>query len=366
MRTANRHSTASVLVRPLRVGGLALVGAVMGLWGGIGVAIAADGGPLAGDAGRWAVPFPLSETVAEGDRFQGIRLLAGLRLPRVRIDGLPLTELSGLAWDRDEGMLYLLSDHGNLFHARLVLEAGRLVDLRPVAAYPLRDRSGHPLRGKLADAEGLEIEAGNNGRTGDARLLVSFERRPRILRFDPRGRWAGALELPRPLASRSNYRSENKALEALAMHPKWGVLTAAEWPLRDAASTRAYTLYNLHGRRWSLARSKAPKSALVAVEALPDGGLLTLERSFVSVWKPLIGILRRTQPLPGGMDGTAAQLKSREVAVLDSTKGWWIDNFEGLTRLSGSRFLMVSDDNDRALQHTLLMYFELLPDRRDR
>jgi hypothetical protein len=34
--------------------------------------------------------------------------------------------------------------------------------------------------------------------------------------------------------------------------------------------------------------------------------------------------------------------------------------FEGLTRHRGQRFFMVSDDNRRTLQSTLLVYFELL------
>jgi len=47
--------------------------------------------------------------------------------------------------------------------------------------------------------------------------------------------------------------------------------------------------------------------------------------------------------------------------VLDNTKGWLLDNFEGLTQHQGRYFFMVSDNNDNRLQRTLLTYFEILP-----
>jgi hypothetical protein len=36
-----------------------------------------------------------------------------------------------------------------------------------------------------------------------------------------------------------------------------------------------------------------------------------------------------------------------------------VDNFEGLSHHQGLKFFMVSDDNFKALQKTLLVYFEL-------
>ncbi|MGB1311695.1 MAG: esterase-like activity of phytase family protein, partial [Leucothrix sp.] len=51
----------------------------------------------------------------------------------------------------------------------------------------------------------------------------------------------------------------------------------------------------------------------------------------------------------------------RDLAIFDSTKGWNIDNFEGLTHLQGNQYLMVSDDNKNPLQRTLMVKFEILP-----
>ena len=65
----------------------------------------------------------------------------------------------------------------------------------------------------------------------------------------------------------------------------------------------------------------------------------------------------RAQPRPG-----AGELDAREIAVFDSSEGWNVDNFEGLTRHQGRRFFMVSDDNGKAIQRTLLVYFEVTAD----
>jgi hypothetical protein len=94
------------------------------------------------------------------------------------------------------------------------------------------------------------------------------------------------------------------------------------------------------------------------MEALEDGSLLTLERSFVSIFQPLIVALRRSKPLAA--PDASGPLPMRDVAIFNSFKGSRPDNFEGLTRLRGKRFLMVSDDNQSALQQTILVYFELL------
>ena len=305
----------------------------------------------------WATPYSLSETVTNGDEFMGVRLLGTLILPTDPIYGLPLVELSALAWDEDQGVLYILSDHGNLFHFRPHFRNGLLVDLEPLAAYPLRDPEGRPYRGKLADSEGMAIRNADNGRQGDSELVISFERRPRILRFDPRGGFLGREPLAAELRERSAYRSGNKALEAVAIHPRWGVLTAPEWPL-VGEGLDAYPLFDAQGLRWRLPRFPKPNSGLVAMEVLPDGGLLTLERSFVSLWQPLYIVLGRTEPLTDGPPGR--RLQSCEVAVFDTGKGWFMDNFEGLAHHRGKRYFMVSDDNQRGIQLSLLVYFQLI------
>lgn len=321
----------------------------MRLWWLLALLLTTDGA-----AQPQAVPVTLSEDVAVGETFMGVRLLGALRLPSAPVAGLKPGGLSGLAWDEDEALLYAVSDDGKLFHLRPLFQDGVLHDARFVAAYRLRDGRGRPLRGLPADAEGLAISDGANGIRGDARLVVSFEAQPRIARYDPAGRWLGDLPLPTVLRNPHSYLNPNKALEAVTLHPRWGLLTAPELPLRGNPpgrlliyhSDKAYWLYFLH---------RAPGSALVAMEALADGSLLTLERAFVSLTRPLAIALRRTR-LPATPNGVLAV---ENVAVFDTSQGWFLDNFEGLTQHRDRRFFMISDDNRHLLQSTLLVYFEL-------
>ncbi len=305
-----------------------------------------------------ATPISLADQAGPGDVYAGIRLLGALRLANVEIKGLRLCGLSGLAWDEDEGLLYAISDMGGLFHLRPEFDAqGYLTGIQPMAAYPLRDELDRPIRSPYDDSEGLTLRNGDNQKLGDSELLVSFEVKPRIVRYSPTGLWKGEERLPAPLRDLRNYANSNQALEAVTLDPRWGVLVGTEAPLRQDPSGQI-RIFRLDGRFWRYPLGNAPGSALVAMEALPEGGLLTLERAFVAPLRPLIISLRQTElPAPEGN----APLKVTEVAVFDNSQGWLMDNFEGLTHYRDRRFFMISDDNCNAWQLTLLAYFEWLP-----
>jgi len=306
-----------------------------------------------------ATPISLADQVGPGDTYAGIRLLGALQLASAEIDGLRLCGLSGLAWDADAGLLYAISDEGRLFHLRPEFDDhGYLSGMRPVAAYPLRDVAGTPLRAPFDDSEGLAIRNGDNGIPGDAELLVSFEVKPRVVRYSPKGEWQGEETLPALLRDIRNYRDSNLALESVALDPRRGVLVSAEMPLRNDPLGRV-RIFTHHGSFWNYPLGQAPGSALVDTVMLPDGGLLALERAFVAPLRPLVISLRRTEPLPAPGTDQQTLLKVADVAVFDSSQGWLLDNFEGLTRYRGDRFFMVSDDNCNAWQTTLVGYFEL-------
>lgn len=305
-----------------------------------------------------ATPVSLNDRIGAGDTFGNLRLLGALRLTPAEIDGLPLCGLSGLAWDEDAGLLYALSDKGNLFHLSPFFdERGYLAGARAVAGYALRDASGKPLRRPFNDSEGLAIRNGDDHIPDDAELLVSFEARPRVVRYSATGQWRGDVPLPATLRNPHNYRDGNEALEAVTLVPRWGVLTGSETPLRNDPPG-LIRIFAAGGRFWLYPLGAAPGSALVAMETLPDGSLLTLERAYVSPLRPFAISLRRTE-LPASEK--KAPLQVSDVAVFDSDRGWLLDNFEGLTRQRDQRFFMISDDNCNGMQTTLLVYFELLP-----
>lgn len=305
-----------------------------------------------------ATPISLADQVSVGEAYAGIRLLGALRLANTQIKGLRLCGLSGLAWDEDEGLLYAISDIGGLFHLRPEFDTqGYLTGIQPVAAYPLRDALDRPVRAPYDDSEGLALRNGDNQISGDSELLVSFEVKPRIARYSPDGQWKGEERLPALLRDPRNYPNNNRALEAITLDPRWGVLVGNEAPLKNDPVGQI-RISRLDGGFWRYPLGNAPGSALVAMEALPEGSLLTLERAFVAPLRPLIISLRRTEQPISEKD---ALLQVTDLAAFDSSQGWLMDNFEGLTRYRDRRFFMISDDNCNAWQSTLLVHFKWLP-----
>ena len=187
-------------------------------------------------------PFKLSEQYQVGNVYMGIRLRGTLELPPTKVNGFRLGQLSGLAWDEDEKLLYALSDRGVIFHLRPLMTNNILTGIRFVSAYQLQNKSGHVL--KWRDAEGVAILKGYNGVVGDSQLLIVIENTKRIARFNPYGKPLGDHALPKPLQNHKNYAGYNKIIEAVTVHPRFGIITAPEWPLKEPGKT--YSLKGEH------------------------------------------------------------------------------------------------------------------------
>ena len=296
----------------------------------------------------------LCDTPPACARIGKLRVLGALELPARTVNGMRFSGLSSLAWNEDDNLLYALTDHGVLFHLRPIFRNGQLADVTLLHVAPLIDpRTRKPVKWRRSDSEGMDILNGRNGRKEDAELIVSFEGDPRIARYRPNGQFIADVPLSDPLNNIRNYRY-NKMLEAVCIHPREGVLTAPEEPLNGEAGTAR--LYRVDGSAWRFAPGRG---GIVALECLPDGDVLVMERDYSRFALHWIITLRRLH-LPAGTPADTL-LTEESVAVLDSGQGLHIDNFEGLARHRGNRFFMVSDDNDVFVQRTLLVYFELLP-----
>ncbi len=284
-----------------------------------------------------------------------LRSLGMLELSGITVNGLRLADLSDLAWDEDDKILYALSDHGALFWLRPIFQNGTLTDVMLLKAVPLRELGAHkPVTGKRADSEGMDILHGHNGIKGDAELLISFERVPRIMRYRRDGYALQEYALPAALKDVKAYRGPNKALEAVALDAKYGILTAPEFPLKSEAE--GYNrIFSLAGSSWLY--PVAPNSGIVSMKSWGKRGLLILERDYRSILGGLLVSLKKVSSLP---PRAATPLTVETLATLDSSKGVTIDNFEGLAQHRDNRFFMVSDNNDTFFQRTLLLYFELL------
>ncbi|RUM72865.1 MAG: esterase-like activity of phytase family protein [Sulfurovum sp.] len=283
-------------------------------------------------------------------RVSGINILDQKVLDIGAVQGVKFAEISDLAYDAKHQRLYMVGDKGALFAFGMTL-AGDNLSLHPLRAAYLRDKRGKRLRKWKRDSEGMCVD-------GRGRLLVSFEGDVKIAWVHKEGRKFGRMirtfPLPKELRKISRFRSKNKSLEALTWHPRYGILTAPEWPLKKYHKKR-HVVYSLRGKRWSFRAEPEARSSLVAMETMDDGNLLVLERSYTGLFSPFVITLKKVF-----LKGCKKRCKSKVLAKFNTHKGWDIDNFEGLTRVGKRRYLMVSDNGDNFYQKTLLIYFEVL------
>ncbi len=137
-----------------------------------------------------------------------------------KVSEIHISELSGLAWDEDERLLYAVSDKGKIFHFRLNLEGSKIMAMEPVYAASLGGNEGKASHHRL-DAEGLTVLNASNGKSNDTELVVVAEGvAPRIIRFNPSGAMLGEIPAPPPLDEPGNYRGSNKALESVTYNEK--------------------------------------------------------------------------------------------------------------------------------------------------
>jgi hypothetical protein len=287
---------------------------------------------------------PLGDT----STYQKIKFLDQKILLFEQINGLKFSEISDLAYDRNEKRLFFVSDEGRLFvfDARF---SEKIEKLEALTGMELVQKSGKKFKSWERDSEGLTL---NN----KAELFASFEGAAKIGKFDKKGRLIKRYHLPGKLSESKNYRSRNKSLEALTWHPKYGLLTATEWPLKQMHKKKQ-TIYGIDGKEWHFNAEKEGKSAVVAIEVMDDGNLLVMERSFTGLMNPLVITLKKVYIQ--GCKRKKEMCKSEEILKMNTHKGWDIDNFEGLAKVGQHRYVMVSDDNDNFYQKTLLIYFEI-------
>ncbi len=281
----------------------------------------------------------------------GIKILDQKQLSFQYIDGIKFSEISDLAYHQKSKKLYLVSDEGKLFafNARFT---EKIEALQSVSAIELRKKNGKKFKKWRRDSEGMTLD-------GKGRLLISFEEKAKIGWFHKNsnkyGRMIQTYTLPKKLRNTKNYRSKNKSLEALAWHPKYGTLTAVEWPLKKD-DKKKQTIYALNGKEWHFKAEAEARSAISAIEVMDDGNLLVLERSYTGLMNPFVVTLKKVYI----QKCKKKMCKTKVLAKMSSHKGWDVDNFEGLAKVGKDRYVMVSDDNDNFFQKTLLIYFEVL------
>ena len=276
--------------------------------------------------------------------------LNSIALPAYEIEGMKVSELSDLAWDEDEQLLYAVSDKGILFHFQVDITPNTINKVQPIRGMTLLNQKGKKLDWR--DAEGLEVLKANNGIRGDTELVIALEGIPRVGRFTTQGQLIAEYPLPKVLQDHKNYRGRNNSLESVTWHSKWGYITAPELPLKKQPID-VHTVYS-RKKQWSFPAYPAANSSITALQTLPNGNLLVLERAWSGVMNPLVISLRY---LDFKRCNKAGQCPIENVSVLSSL--FLVDNFEGLTLVRDNLYLMVSDDGQSQFQRTLLTLFRL-------
>ncbi len=285
--------------------------------------------------------------------FMNLKILDQKKLSFDKLHDVNFAELSDLTYHAKTHTLYFVSDQGKLFAFNAHF-SDKIDMLIPERSTTLKTKQGKLLRKWKRDSEGLTLD-------GKGKLLISFEGEAKVAWFHKNsakyGNFIRKYTIPSKLKNSQNYRSQNKSLEALAWHPKYGILTATEWPLKKY-DKKKQTIYALSGKQWHFKAEPEGRSGVVAMEVMDDGNILVMERSYIELMKPLVITLKKVfiNTSKNGM------CKTKVIAKMNNHKGWDIDNFEGLARVGKNRYVMVSDDNENFFQRTLLIYFEVIDD----
>ena len=273
-------------------------------------------------------------------KYMNINILDSKELRFKPLNGIDFTELSALAYQSSR--LYALSDKGYLYHFDIDIKNSKIQKLSLKKAFKLKNRSDKKLKKKKRDSEGLVFL--------DDDLLISFERKHRVELFSLNAVKIKKIKLHKSLRDRENYESKNKGLEAVAYSKKHGVITAPELPLKHE-NRKYHTLYS-KDKTWKF---KA-EGSITALEFIDKNRVLVLLREFNELTRKRVTILCEVNL----KKCKKSICESKILARFDSSKGWNIDNFEGLTKVAKNRYLMISDDNGSFFQKTLLVLFEIV------
>jgi hypothetical protein len=262
---------------------------------------------------------------------------------------------SGLVLDADAKSFLAISDAGLWMTGRLVFDGNRPGGIADARLGPLLNRQGAPLGRGFRDAEALALASGTLERGS---VLVAFEGRHRIERYDLAADGLSADRGAVPLPAAAKTMGSNLGLEAMTVMaggPYKGALVAFSERLYDPAHNHTGWLWTRNGPK-TLHLKNTGDYDLTDLASLDDGTLFVLQRRFR--WLEGLKIrLGRLAP-----DAVQSGVTAEPETLLDADLNDEVDNMEGLatTRLSDGRVLltMISDDNyNHAFQRTILLQF---------
>jgi hypothetical protein len=291
---------------------------------------------------------------ALAETIPAVQVRDSLILSATEVDGLKISELSGLAYDADDGALYAVSDKSRLFRFALDVTGDRFARLEPVSGATLTDAAGQPMREAGFNPEGLEARDAANGTTGDTRLILLSEEGPRAAEFSANGQWRADLPLPPSVTDPTALRSDTDGVEAITRHPVHGLITAPQEPLLGSERT-LHTLYATDGRAFSYTSDDIGKSGIKGLTTLADGRILVLERTRSADRLTLTPYLRLLDPEACRVDGPCPTTVQR-IDVPGITDA----DYEGIAEIAPDLFVIVSDDDIEGTRRTVFALVRLV------
>ncbi len=255
---------------------------------------------------------------------------------------------SGITLNPDGKFLTAVSDKGEWLTIRLRYDSkGNLAGIGDAKQGPLIGADGKPLKGKRgSDAESVAL-AGN----GD--MIVGFERRHRLLRYNDLTARPSLLQPPSELS----LAPFNSGVEAMTLLGDGRLLLISEGFVTNDG------LIGWVGAPDDWRRVAYASDGVylpTGAATLPGGDVMVLERRYSLITGEFSIRLRRLQ---GQTVGTRAVLEGRLVAQLK--RPLTTDNFEGIDARKGDKgetlIMILSDDNFSRRQRTLLLMFEVVP-----
>lgn len=265
-------------------------------------------------------------------------------LHSVRIDD-HLVEISDIAFDKDDNLLYAIGDKGDLYHLKFKVDKQQITQLKVLRHYQLTPYSV----GKI-DSEGLTLQNDNDNIKGNSQLLVSFERTPAIIRFNNKGQEIEPITLPDKLSKKSFYNSKNKMLEALAYDTQSGLITSPQ-----DSKDRWHRIFNLtSGKIYKFHKS----SEVSGYDYTAQGDVIVIERRVDKIKNADGKKEKVTTTLllkHVALSGCKERCESSVIKQFDIDDPL-MKNYESLTRISDNTYLM-ANDNDQS-DHTYFVYFK--------
>lgn len=255
---------------------------------------------------------------------------------------------SGLAITGNCDELLGVSDAGNWLRAKLLYREGKLAGLAEPAMAPVRDSKGKPQRNKAwGDVEAMTL-------AGGGKVALAFESRVRFGSYDLGTDGLAArfqvIQHPEDI----DRGAENGEVEAFGALGDGRYIAISEKHYDRNGNIKAWLWKGRQATAFSIARYGSYDITDLAV--LPDGGIMTVERSFTRTTLP--GMAVRRFSIDGVRQGETV---TPELLIEATLPLYTIDNMEGIAiceRDGETRVTFLSDDNfNTSLQRTLLLQF---------